>query len=537
MADEMAEPRTVGTQGAINQSLDCDCGYRGWVWSLILAAVYCAIVLPFWNRGYLDFGDGNYMYISWRLAHGAVLYRDILAPQPPMHFLAGVSIVKMAELVGADMLFAFRTFSMLLHVLTLLLVIKISRRVLFSSASTLWPGVGQVFSLIGGAVYLVLPLGFWWSLGYQSEPLETVFLLASILCLLREGFRGAIFGGVFSALACLTNMTAAPVAVVTFVYLLWRKRNLVIPYAGALAAVLLLVTGAMELATHSYLDNVILNQVGSFPRKEFLPPGQNVFTYAMDKIWREGGDVLALEGTFIGLALLGWCVYLRRARGWPADFLALSAFVGFGSIIYVSKGGTEDYIFTLGEPFVAAFAAFALFVVWKAAHESPEGAPHPVRRGIFAAIAMGALLIICIPGLKHSWATLHQRTYELNDYETQHIVEEMQRNSKPDGLVLSPPFYAFLAKRKIAEDYSELFLWSLKYWNEKQDKEVGRGRKVVEKLAELLRERKIDYIALDLGQTGRIPEIREQIEANYRPLRAKEYQTLNTRLQFYVPKI
>ncbi len=27
----------------------------------LLAIVYAAIVVPNWNRGYLDFGDGNYM--------------------------------------------------------------------------------------------------------------------------------------------------------------------------------------------------------------------------------------------------------------------------------------------------------------------------------------------------------------------------------------------------------------------------------------------------------------------------------------------
>src|SRR5947207_1964847 len=148
MPDAVVSPPHAGGSCTV-QSLGCDCGVRRFMWGLLLAAIYCGVVIPFWNRGYLDFGDGNYMYISWRLAHGAVLYRDVLAPQPPMHFLAGVSIVGVAELIGADVLFAFRAFSLALHVITLFLVIALARRVLQSSASTLWPGVSTVFPLLG----------------------------------------------------------------------------------------------------------------------------------------------------------------------------------------------------------------------------------------------------------------------------------------------------------------------------------------------------------------------------------------------------
>ncbi|MCX7964809.1 MAG: hypothetical protein N2644_10110, partial [Candidatus Sumerlaea chitinivorans] len=133
-------------------------------------------------------------------------------------------------------------------------------------------------------------------------------------------------------------------------------------------------------------------------------------------------------------------------------------------------------------------------------------------------------------------ATLAQRSYELDAHTTEQVVDQIRRRVPDNGLVLSPPYYAFLAERRIAEDYSEIFLWSLKYHNEKLDGIRGRGVETVERIARLLDEKKIAFVVLDLDQTGRIPEIREALNRNYVPVRQNELRTLNTRLMFYEPK-
>ena len=46
-----------------------------------MGLVWLAVGIATLNEGYIDFGDGNYMYISWRMSEGAMLYRDILSPQ------------------------------------------------------------------------------------------------------------------------------------------------------------------------------------------------------------------------------------------------------------------------------------------------------------------------------------------------------------------------------------------------------------------------------------------------------------------------
>jgi hypothetical protein len=153
-------------------------------------------------------------------------------------------------------------------------------------------------------------------------------------------------------------------------------------------------------------------------------------------------------------------------------------------------------------------------------------------------IAGLALAFFCMSwvGLLHSRQTLNQDTYELPEHETMRIVDQIQRNCPPDGLILAPPYYAFMAQRKIAADYSELFLWKLKYLNERVDKQHGRAHQIAEQLATMIREKKIAFMALDLDQTYQIPEIRAAVDANYDPQLEKPYKTLNTPIMFYKPK-
>lgn len=196
-----------------------------------------------------------------------------------------------------------------------------------------------------------------------------------------------------------------------------------------------------------------------------------------------------------------------------------------------------DYIFCLGEPYVAAFAAMAVAHVippvqgikWRELFLDTT----PLSRWV---LFLGLGLVTLAAPIGFIRATLAQRSYELDAHTTEQVVNQIRRRVPEDGLVLSPPYYAFLAQRRIAEDYSEIFLWSLKYHNEKLDGIRGRGVETVERIARLLNEKKIAFVVLDLDQTGRIPEIREALDRNYIPVRQDELRTLNTRLMFYEPK-
>ncbi len=510
---------------------------RGAAALLSLAALaYAVLVVSHWSDAYVDFGDGNYLYISWRLSEGATLYKDLLAPQPPMHFLFGWLLAKFATLTHLPMLYVFRSFSVLLHLCMACLAAILACKVATLTGRDSRRGT---IGALAGFVYLFLPIGFWWSLGYQSEPLEIVFLYGALLALLAgQRSRSAVAAGILAAAASLTNMTAAPYALFFLLYLVVRERQRALPYLVALILVWGGCTLILELKTGAYLENVIFNQVGSFPRKEFLPAGENVLTYAWRKILNEGRDVLALEGGFIILALVGLVHTVRAGRHSPRlELFVWSALALMASIVYVSKGGTMDYIFTIGEPAVAILTAIA---VADLVSDNSSAQRLPWHKNTlplaYLVTAVALIVVVWAPAIGFVARTLRQETFELDAYKTRQVVELMRQHTTEHDAVLAPPFYAFLAQRRIIADYSEIFLWTLKYYNEKQDKQRGRGVTSVEKIASALRARSIAFVALDLDQTGRIPEIKTAIDEHYRPLRQSEFRTLNTRLMFYVPR-
>jgi hypothetical protein len=124
---------------------------------------------------------------------------------------------------------------------------------------------------------------------------------------------------------------------------------------------------AYAWAGSDYLSNVVLNQVGSFPRADVL--GYSPLIYFKNKVVGEGAKVLALEGPLIFAALaaiaLGWHERAARFgrdsdeyRQWEyAAWYALGMLLSIG---FVMKGGTVNYIFVLGEPAVAIFGADAI---------------------------------------------------------------------------------------------------------------------------------------------------------------------------------
>ena len=135
----------------------------------ITGLLYVILTAIQWGGGYIDFGDGNYIYISCRMAQGVQLYRDILAPQPPCLPYLGMWVAKLAGALGAtgpDVIIYFRAASMVIHLVSWMLVMRLA-----------WSAWGNAISaVIAGSVYLILPLGYWGSFCWENEPLEMLFL-------------------------------------------------------------------------------------------------------------------------------------------------------------------------------------------------------------------------------------------------------------------------------------------------------------------------------------------------------------------------
>lgn len=524
-----------------------------WLLGLIAFAAYAGFVVPQWGEGYIDFGDGNYMYIASRIAEGAVVYRDILAPQPPNHLFLGAGLVKLHEALNASIpatlqrdhpILFFRAFSLLLQFATFLLVIRLGGRAWGSAAA----------GIAAGAVYLALPLNLWWGMAYQSEPLEIFFLLAMMNCALGGRSAGDFFAGVFAAMAAMTNATAAPFLLVLILYMAvanWRRALRMAVPALVLAGAM---TGLMEWYSGGYfLRTVVLDQAGTVPPDDTL-------NYMLGKIEREGGDILFREGVFIIVGLLGLFRFIRTS---PLQAEARGGLVWFslatlGSFLYVIKGGTVDYIFSLAGPALAIMGGALWAEVAPLGDEDENGPGHAAPahwlRWIDSAlprlVALALLALVLFPVLMFYQALWTQEAWELPDLDhapkladgspgpnVEQIEFWIEQYSEPGDTILAPPFYAVLTGRDLWGDYSELFIWRIKDHNDRMADDLeGRGYQKTLALAGALGKAELPIAIVEMDQTGQLPEVREALDEAYRPLLEEPYRTLNTRLGIFVPR-
>jgi hypothetical protein len=64
--------------------------------------------------------------------------------------------------------------------------------------------------------------------------------------------------------------------------------------------------------------------------------------------------------------------------------------------------------------------------------------------------------------------TLNERQFEQNEEGLDLVAHYIERYSKPGDSIVSDPYYAFVTHRLLVEEYSELFLWTLKYSLERE---------------------------------------------------------------------
>jgi hypothetical protein len=455
----------------------------------LAAATYCAFVIPQWGEAYIDFGDGNYIYIATRIADGVVVYRDILAPQPPAHLFAGAGLVKLSRLLDQpNPILTIRVFSLLLQLATFLLVVRLAGRA--------WGSAGA--GVTAGVVYFLLPLNLWWGMAYQSEPLELFFLVSMMNFALARSLRGDLGAAVAGSAAAFTNATAVPFLAVLIVYMLVvnfrRGLRIAVPAVVIAAAV---IAATEFYSDRTFLATAVLDQTGTFPPDDFR-------NYALGKLSREGYDILRLEGIFIVVALIGLFRYLRRS---PLDAetrggLAWFALATMASFVYVIKGGTVDYIYSLAGPALAVLGAGVWLELFRPAPRNAERGWREVFDTVLPRVGgLVFVFLLLLPMIDFYAGLWTQRVYELPDLDhavklpdgrpganVQQVAYWIEQYSTPGEAILAPPFYAVVTGRKIWGEYSELFIWTIKDHNDRRAEDPeGEGWKKTRELAGAIR--------------------------------------------------
>jgi hypothetical protein len=473
-----------------------------------------------------------------------------------------------------------------MHVLTSLVV--------FGSAWLLWRSGGT--ALLASVIYLLLPEGYRWSHGYQSEHLEILLLSIAFLTSLTQSTRTRIIGAVCAIGTLWTNMSALPYAILLLFMLTAFPKRSFRPLLSALITGVGLAGLCYFLAGEHYLENVWSNQVASIP---FSP------AVWIQAITSQGTTILLLEGAFILLALLGLMRFLQEeSNPFPATqraWIVLYGIASIGSAVYVIKGGTVDYIFALAGPTLALFAAHHLCEVFATLPgtnltPSSDPTPNPPARFVLQTPAQGkgvvGILISCsrilllvgmvvllawqpfrlMTSFRHQAAPdidlpnqSEGRIVEFSDREVRSIETIINNLCKPGEVIWAPPFFAALTKHPIAMDLSETYLWFVRWIQSLSKPENDPGvEQMINGLTDALKKQTIRLLLLNSrsGQWGgllipdhqlggipirtmdpRLDHLQTVLENNDHPIRISPestdklfFQGWNERLEIWVPK-
>lgn len=441
--------------------------------ALFIAALFAYMILAMLSidSRYVDYGDGNYLYLSWRMTQGEALFKEIPSPQPPLLLFVGKFLLDLSD--GDPGL--VRLWQIIQHALTACCVWGIASR-LFSI---------PLVSALAGSFYLFMPEGVWWAAGFQSEPLLILLLSFNLLLFMtavqQQKSRWAIYAsGLVSTLCCYTNMTALPYIALQWFFVAYRfRRRFLLRYTLSFLIPSGLFFIAMWIYSNGqYIDHVFFRQIGTYPADSLI----GALRYFAGKLYVEGGDILFFEGGFVLGSLAGMLLFFSEDRKNPLqEYLLWWAIFSLGSIIFVTKGGTVEYIFTLGEPAVAVFSAY-FFLTLFAATDLKLGLrslTHPLHLGKCVLVVCLFLPVLCMKPFSLLYRTFtngplvffpgqieENGVYELTSAEMDMASTFIQRYCPPNKTLVSPPYYAFLSKRKLAENSTCLFILGLTYYNE-----------------------------------------------------------------------
>jgi len=464
------------------------------------------------DRRYLDFGDGNYLYISWRFLEGVTLYRDILTPQPPVLFIIGATLLK----VG-DSWKVVRLFNILLGIATAFLVYKVSVD-LFDN---------RKIALIAGATYYMLPIHLLWGRGFEADSLVTLFSLLSFMFFKAFNPKGMVLASLFTVLAIYTKYSFLPVLVFNLLYLWLRERRMFKFYSAPIA-----VLGIATLVSlNIYSSGLFIWDTLIFQSKA---PGYP-FDIPIDIALSGLSFIFSGEGAFIFLSLIGLLSLANRKKS-RADYFAgnlLSSFVPLGLIF---RQGTGTYIFYSAEPYIAIFSAYFIYelvVVYGQRSMLAVNHLNILRSKFFLRLFLIGLstsslyLMPCIDLCFKQGIDFQRFRNWSNAEQVEVIVDYIENYTSKNDAILSPPYFAFLTQRKLLFDYSETWLWLVLYENGE-----SCAMELVKAITSRLESSSVKLVILDLRMKT-IEPIYKAILQNYILVRRVLAYDM---LEVYIPK-
>lgn len=486
----------------------------------LLSVINLLIMLLTTDNRYLDFGDGNYLYISNRLAEGAVIYKDILTPHPPILFIIGSFILKIN-----NSLMAMRVFSIILGIATAFMVYMLSFKV-FNQKKV---------AFLAGAIYYIMPIHLTWQRGFQADPLMVFFSLLVMFLIISTGKRNAVLASLFSVFAFLTKYSFLPALLFTIIYLYIKSRRTLKYYLTPLLIILPLSFISLSIYSSGmfFWDTFAIQSMS--PHIDILILEKNLQNF------------FSMEGTLLLGAVLGMLLLIKRGTS-SKDYLIGMTLVSFIPLALILRHGTGLYILYGAEPLIAIFVAYFLSLVIDSFKPGSlfyinHLSLHWTHKFLKVVLITFFTIILLSNQVQNFYTGQFLNFNRYNNWSNAPQVRQVEmyieKYTNREDFIISPPYFAFISQRKLLFDYSETWLWSAAYKHNDT-----HAIKLVEGLVTSLENRSIKIIILDF-RIKLIAPIAKAIEENYQPIYdATIVENLESgyvfyiidRLEVYVPK-
>lgn len=417
----------------------------------LLTGLYALVMWHVLPATQTDVG-ADYAYTAWQMSQGARLYHDILGQQTPLLYLLGAAAYRLWPRPDT-----FLVLALALRSCTVLGIFALARACRLSLS----------FSAAACAVYLLLPMGFFFGAHFEPNVLITLGGVLCTLTLTQLSSRRAAFAGIACAAFILAKLTFIPLACALAIYLLITRRSLLYPFVlalfGALAAAIAL---GYWLVGPDFIRGAVLAHVGS--------------TLSLSNAAVSLRYLWTVEGITILAAIAGGALSVRGNVS-----VRLIAFYLIGSaatVVATFSIGSLAPETLMAEPAIALCATLALRRI-VCAWRDRAGSGRVAYRLLPLLVAL--LVVGQVQEARDNWLTAGASPSS----GLSCTVTALTHGATARTPVIAPAYAAFLAQRPLVEGISDFFNWSIR---------VRRGDAVAlaqaRTVAQMLQQRRIPLV-------------------------------------------
>jgi len=486
------------------------------IYIIVMSMLYFVLMLLYLEGLHFEYSDGNYIYKSSMIINNKVMYKDFYYGNTPILPIVGAILLKIYYSIVS-----IRIYTIMLHIATMFLVYLISLK-LFSNKQV---------SFLAAIIFFILPINFTYSTGFYAQALAGFLSLIAFYFFISLTRRKMILSAIFMSLAIFTKLVVMPVVLVTLLYLVIRRRNLLkyyfIPLILTCSFFLFLTT---MYSSNTFFDNAII--------MNSRMPHNSIFQVVGVAL-----HILHIEGIFILSSLAGLLIYLNNKKNDTGEYISLWLLASFASLLFTFKWGTGMPIFRIAEPGIAIFSAYLLYKIYttsitpalsffiqKVRSDNREILRNP--KLILNFIIVFLLITLMVSGpIINGWGPFLYKSYSggfdnITNADKK-LVQYIEEYTNETDMVLLDPYYAFLSQRDNVVCYDDAFGFiRFNYGDPNTIKQV-------DELYELLEKKSIKIIVVQESRLDWLikPIFSEPILSNYKQI----YKSTNNYV-VYIPK-